>query len=76
MSKKLEKGYSSEKKKMYFELFPLKVWTALWIVNTYFEFQVSIFSLTEILQDVRVFARQCRYQSYNSTLGFLRKQPS
>ena len=38
-------GHNSEKtKKMHFELSPLIVWIALWIVNTYFEFQVNIFS--------------------------------
>ena len=29
---------------MHFELSPLIVWIALWIVNKYFEFQVNIFS--------------------------------
>ena len=29
---------------MYFELSPSIVWIALWIVNTYFKFQVNIFS--------------------------------
>ena len=29
---------------MPFELSPLIVWTALWIVNSYSEFQVNIFS--------------------------------
>ena len=46
MSKKLKKkgGHNSEKK-MHFELSPLIVWIALWIVKKYSEFQVySIFS--------------------------------
>ena len=32
-----------KKKKMHFELSPLIVWIALWIVNTYFDFQINIF---------------------------------
>ena len=31
-------------KKKYFELSPLTVWIALWIVNTYSSFQVNIFN--------------------------------
>ena len=42
---KSKKGHKpEEKKKMHFELSPLKVWIALWTVNTYLEFQVNIFS--------------------------------
>ena len=40
---KSKKGVNSEKKIMHFELSPLIVWIALWIVNTYSEFQVYIF---------------------------------
>ena len=39
---KSRKGHNSEK--IHFELFPLKLWTALWIVYTYCKFQVNIFS--------------------------------
>ena len=39
---KLKKGHNSEK--MHFELSSLIVWITLWIVNTYSEFQVNIFS--------------------------------
>ena len=35
---------AKKKKKMHFELSLLIIWIALWIVNTYFEFQVIIFS--------------------------------
>ena len=38
-----KKGHNSEKK-MHFELSPVIVWIALWIVDTYFEFHVNIFS--------------------------------
>ena len=38
---KSKKGRNSAKKKMHFELSPLIVRIALWIVNTYSEFQVS-----------------------------------
>ena len=41
---KSKKGHNSEKTKMHFELSPLIVWIALWIVNKYSEFQVNIFS--------------------------------
>ena len=45
MSKKSKskKGHNSENE-MHFELFSLIVWIALWIENTYSEFQVHIFS--------------------------------
>ena len=33
-----------KKKKMHFELSPLIVWIALWIVNTYSKFQVNTFT--------------------------------
>ena len=39
---KLKKGHNSEK--MHFELSSLIVWIALWIANTYSEFQVNFFS--------------------------------
>ena len=39
---KLKKGHNSIKQ--HFELSPLTVWTALWIVSTYPKFQVNIFS--------------------------------
>ena len=35
-------GHNSEK--IHFELYPLIAWIALWIVNTYSEFQVNIIS--------------------------------
>ena len=54
---------------MHFELSPLIVWIALWIVNTYTEFQVNIFSITEILQNVEVFVQQWQ-QGYRNTSGF------
>ena len=46
MSKKCKskKGHNSKKKNMHFELSPLIIWIALWIVNTYSEFQVNIFN--------------------------------
>ena len=34
----------SLKNKMHFEMLPLIVWTALWVVNTYSEYKVNIFS--------------------------------
>ena len=40
---KSKKGHNSEKKK-HFELSPLIVWIALWIGNTYSEFEVNIVS--------------------------------
>ena len=40
---KSKRGNNSENK-MHFELSPLIVWIALWIVNTFAEFQVNIFS--------------------------------
>ena len=72
---KSKKVHNSEKKKkMHFELSPLIVWIALWIVNTYSEFQVNIFSnKRDVLQNVKVFARR---QGYTNTSRFLRKQLS
>ena len=41
---KSKKGHNSKKKKkVHLELSPLIVWIALWIVNTYFKFQVNTF---------------------------------
>ena len=37
-----KKGHNSEKKKKHFELSPVIVWIALWIVSTYSDFQVNI----------------------------------
>ena len=36
---KSKTGHNSEKKNMHFELSPLLVWIALWIVNMYCQFQ-------------------------------------
>ena len=67
---KSKRGHNSEK--MHFEVSSLIVWIALWMLNTYSEFQ--IFSvITELLQNVSVFARQRRRQGYSNTSGFLRK---
>ena len=41
---KSKKGHNSEGKKMHSELTPSIAWIALWIVNTYFQFQVNILS--------------------------------
>ena len=51
---KSKKGHNSEK--MHFELSPLIVWIAVWLVNAYSEFQVNIFLvITETLQNINVF---------------------
>ena len=39
---------------MHFKLSPLIVWIDLWIVNTYSEFQVNIFSNNRDIQTVKV----------------------
>ena len=41
---KSKKGYMYIYDKMHFELSSLTLWIALWIVNTYSEFQVNIFN--------------------------------
>ena len=53
------KGGIILKTKMHFELSPLILWIALWIVNTYSEFQVNIFSNNRYYKMSRVFA--CHY---------------
>ena len=61
---------------MHFELSPLIVWLALCIVNTCSEFQLISSEITEILQNVKVFAQQQQQrQGYSNTSGFLQKQP-
>ena len=60
-----------KKKKMHFELSPLIVWIALWIVNIQ-----SSSKYLQILQNVTVFAQQRRRQGYSNTSGFLQKQLS
>ena len=54
------------------------VWIALWIVNTYSEFQANIFSNNWDITNVKVFAQrnQQQFQSFSNTLGSLRKQLS
>ena len=69
---KSRKGHAG--KKMHFELSPLDVWIALWIVNTYFVNIVS--NKREILQHVKVYACCQQRQGHSNTSGFLRKQPS
>ena len=73
---------------MHFELSPLIVWIALWIVNPYSQFQEIIFSNNRHISKCRSFSttttlikywwqwwqRQC--QVYSNTSCFLRKQPS
>ena len=64
---------------MHFESFTLIVWITLWIVNIYSEFQVISSVITEILQNVKVFApeqRQQRPKDYSYTTFFLLKQLS
>ena len=62
---------------MHFELSPLMAQIALLIGNTSHSPSFKSISsvLTEILQNVKVFA-QCRPQGYTNTLGFLQKQLS
>ena len=42
---------------MHFELSPLIVWIALWIVDTFPEFQVNIFSNNRDITNVTVFCK-------------------
>ena len=51
----IEKGNNSEKKG-HFELSPLIVRIALWILNTYSKLQVMSLIIAEILKNVKVFA--------------------
>ena len=44
VDKKAKSKKENNSEKMHFELSPLIVWIALWIVKTYSEFQVNIFS--------------------------------
>ena len=57
---------------MHFELAPL-VWIALWIVNTYSEFQVNIFINNRDIQNITVSARRRRQsrrrQGYSNTFS-------
>ena len=60
---------------MHFELSPLIVWIALWIVNINSKLQVNISNNRDIIPNVKNFAqRQC--QGHSNTSGLLRKQPS
>ena len=60
---------------MHFELSPLSVSTALWIENTYSEFQVNTISnnryykMSKFFHNVSYWRRWC--QSYSNTSGFL-----
>ena len=61
---------NSRAKRMPFESSSLIVWTALWIVNTYSEFQENIFSNNRDITKCQFLPRQC--QGYTNTSGFLR----
>ena len=72
-------------KKMHFESSRLIVWIALWIVNTYFQFQGNVFSNNRDITNCQSFcttndtaARQRRRQRQgnSNTSGFLWKQSS
>ena len=68
---KSKKTHNSEKK-MHFELSPLIVWIALWIVNTYSEFQVNIFSNN---RDMTKCQRFCTFFFFFSNYQFLKLTP-
>ena len=55
------------KKKKHFELSSLIAWIALWIVNTYSEFQVNIFSNNRDITKCHSFCTQ----GYSNSSGFL-----
>ena len=59
---------------MHFELSPLIIWIALWIVNTYSKFQVNIFSNKRNITKCQFsHPDEKQRQGYSNTSGFLRK---
>ena len=65
---------------MHFELSPLIVWIAPWIVNRYFDFQVNIFSNHKDITKCQSFLHDDDNDDAkaidDNTSGFLRKQPT
>ena len=51
----IEDKKSNSKKGHNFELYPLMAWTALWIVNTFSEFQVIIFGNNRYITKCQIF---------------------